>query len=333
MNDKTTSNERIPFAFSVVTGSHPEPTISNEELLRSYLHFGAWLRLRAALPHVETLVSDQATQFDRICACVAFFEQMGMLYEDIVGNFIVWATWLRHSQLRLADLLKRVHLSRISNSSRVESNYFEDVLSRLATGDKSVSVNPAFFMEHLFGLSGPDVLRTLGIHWKPVPSVKAVPTGWWSEWKQLPIGTEELVKHIGNKKNELLTAFYNKIKHGPQMVVSNVQDVAIAKRGLPEDARLRLPPGEYVRALMDGSRTQEHIDEIEGRRVAPFLIHDPYFVEKLFYDSMVPNAFYMWKLGTWLGWMLLRISPDTDFDPSLRKIRDTASRRAMVDLK
>jgi hypothetical protein len=81
----------------------------------------------------------------------------------------------------------------------------------------------------------------------------------------------------------------------------NVRDVAIKKRRLPWELADRLPEGEYMRLLFAGATTQEEHDmAADGQRVAPFILHDIYFVDVLLFEVMFPLMLLMRRLARWL---------------------------------
>ena len=151
----------------------------------------------------------------------------------------------------------------------------------------------------------------------------------WAAWAKSPnsrladlhkrifLGTSDVVSFLGAEGSPFLTASYNKLKHGPQMVVANIRDV-VAKRGVEADVITTMfPQGDYIRILFDGSRTQEEKEDITGgKRVAPFLLHDAEAINDQFFKKMFPAAVWMHPLarrrratddGVWIGgWPLGR---------------------------
>ena len=91
-----------------------------------------------------------------------------------------------------------------------------------------------------------------------------------------------------------LTAAYNKLKHGPQLVVQNPVDRA-KRFGNSSDAAEELArhdsfdkPG--IRMLFDGANINSKPTNPSVKSIAPFLINDEAAARKLFFGTMVHHA-------------------------------------------
>lgn len=62
----------------------------------------------------------------------------------------------------------------------------------------------------------------LGYKWKKVPSVKLIPRQHNEVWKQLPSELRRLASsfHV-ERQVPRVAAAYNKLKHGPQLIIQN----------------------------------------------------------------------------------------------------------------
>ena len=118
-------------------------------------------------------------------------------------------------------------------------------------------------------------------------------------WDKLGSVIRETIRPLTDRKGVLLASTYNKIKHGPQIMVMPISD-ALKRRGyqagtLPEELKLS------VRALLAGSDVQETDDELAaGVRRAPFLVDDAANMKRWFNQQMVHNVNALYVLGTWL---------------------------------
>lgn len=166
------------------------------------------------------------------------------------------------------------------------------------------------------------MLHALGIPWKEVPSVKLVPKDQIPLWKALPHLSKEMLRTLADRKSILLATSYNKLKHGPQMVVMSPYQRAVEQRGLPEtpeSARGQIDV-LHVRLLFDGARTQETQSDLdESTRVAPFLIHQPDVIEGVMINHATA-AHSMRMLAYWLYRCVFGSTLEWKADPALVKI-------------
>lgn len=134
----------------------------------------------------------------------------------------------------------------------------------------------------------------LGYKWRRVPSVRLIPKRNIEVWKQLPSELRRITDsfHVDGQVPRV-TAAYNKLKHGPQLIIQNPVD-RVRQYGNTTDLTGQLAPYESldkpsVRLLFAGARTQGQEKGHIGS-VAPFLIDDEGAVNRIFFNSMVPQA-------------------------------------------
>lgn len=314
------------FLFSVVSASS-EPPVENAEFLDSLYRYGVWLRLISANKHREVLAQEDVSQLQKYSSAVAFYQTLGMQFEDIVANLVAWPAWAKDRSARLADLHKRIMLVTGSAGNQTRP-YHETVVDELVNGNKSVRINAGDYLRALSTLPAESILQWLGLPWKREPSVKLVPRTDRDVWHNLAPCTSDLMSFLGPEGSPFLTASYNKLKHGPQMVVANLGDV-VAKRQVESDVIAAMfPQGNYIRILFDGSRTQEvEADMTDNKRVAPFLLHDSDAINGQFYEKMLPAAVWMHQISYWLLRTVLRITPEYDFDPAIKSILNEENKR------
>jgi hypothetical protein len=118
-----------------------------------------------------------------------------------------------------------------------------------------------------------------------------VPRSADAKWHKLPRMMAMLQTKL-NEKCPLVVTCYNKLKHGPQMVISRIRD-ALLTRG-HKNADL-LSDTKYVRLLFQGAMTENGSELL----IAPFLLHQPYCVNGVFYEQMLPMAIAYWSLASW----------------------------------
>jgi len=294
---------KFQFLLNFESGPIKEPPVSNELFLESFVRFGVWVRILAAYEHYKTIINSEMGSPSRFSAIIALYQLLGMLYEDATANLVSWAAWAKNRNLLLADLHQKIFLTEKQVSEKTGLVYHAEANDKLLQrNNKSVGINARLYFGSLTNLSGKETLEWLGIPWKRQPSVKLVPRKLWSEWETFPMRTGEFIKFLADEPKSLITASYNKLKHGPQMAIMNIREIAVRGRGFPEDkVKLTVLEGECVRLLFDGARTQEHENEYgASKRVAPFLLHHPDYIDKMFWDVMVYIALQSWELGYYL---------------------------------
>jgi hypothetical protein len=296
------ANGRAQFLLNLRGGSQPEAKVTNKEWLESFFHCGSWIRLVTAHDQHRTLARKDHSQIERYAAVVAVYESLGMLIEDVVTNLVAWAAWARNQTLSLADLNEQIVLSANAPEKVQKPNtpYHLDAV-QLLSRSKRTRIDPQHYIASLVAMKPEELLAWLGLLWSPQPGESLVPQDCRYDWETLPSSLHAIVQVLADPAMQLTTTTYNKLKHGPQVVLMNVRDVAIKKRRLPWELADRLPEGEYMRLLFAGATTQEEHDmAADGQRVAPFILHDIYFVDVLLFEVMFPLMLLMRRLARWL---------------------------------
>jgi hypothetical protein len=313
---------KSPLFFHLAKASREEPPIQNEEFLRSYVEFGSSLRSVTAYQQHKVLRDTGASMLERFAALCAFYQAIGNLYEDLAATAVAFTSWAKNRSLLLADIYERTFLTSRPESVCPDRVYHDERAEVIASTTKTVKVCAQQFFESLGTLTGEQLLQALGIPWKHFPSVKLVPREFSQAWEALPEHTKELLRPLADKKSLFLTTSYNKLKHGPQMVVMNPFRRAIEQRGITEiplETR-ELTDRLHVRLLFDGARTQELPGELEdGKRVAPFLFDQPDLLEGMLIN-LVSAGHIMRLLAWWLYKVVFGALLPNKVDPMLAQI-------------
>lgn len=293
---------KTPILLRFAKAAQDEPPVSSQDFLRSYYEYGARLRIVPAFDLYNKLRTQPLTRFERFSVTAALYQTIGMMHEDFTVTLFAWAAWAKNRPCRLADIYKQTFLTTAEQPSPPGQPYHEQCIAAQAASSKAVRVNPHQFLTSLGALSGEALLNALGIPWTDYPPVELVPNERRKEWKLLPSIFKDVVEAASGESGALLTISYNKLKHGPQMVVMNPHAVAIDRRGFTAEQMKDYPTADepFIRLLFDGSRTQEESGEMDaGQRVAPFLIHHPAALEEVTIN-VIANAHSMGVLAQWL---------------------------------
>jgi hypothetical protein len=279
--------------------------------LESLVSYGCWIRIIAANENRIKLVDEKASDLERFAAIASFYQQTGTFVEDLFSALVAWAVWAKQDGIFLADINERLVLSLGQNPTNTSKPYHEEVVNTFLGSDKRVRVNPHSYLASLTQLPTDEQLKVLGIPWKRYPSVKMVRRRDWDTWRCLPDSIESMTGLLSGN-SELVVSCYNKLKHGPQFIVSSIKE-CFARRGKFVDS---LADKRYIRLLFRGAETQRGDDS----DIAPFLMHDPYFVNAVFYHRIVPLAMHYWSIAAWLLYIrYTKLRPDVT-DQVLKKI-------------
>ena len=303
--------------FYLLPTTQPEPPISNQDFLQSLVSYGCWPRIVAANNNRITLCDAASTELERYAAISSFYENVGMLIEDVVSGLVIWPAWAQDRGSCLADMNERLIISDGQDHKDKSRPYREEIAESLAKKTtKRVRVNPSLYLSSVFELTDEQIVRWLGIPWKHNPSVKMVPRSGLDQWHRLPNTIGDLRRML-SENSQLIVSCYNKLKHGPQLVISSVRDALLA-RG--DKNGHRLADTKYVRLLFDGAKT-ENGGELH---VAPFLFHQPYCVNAVFHQCVWPLAVTYWGLASWLLCThFTKGKPDTDYKPLRELFRES----------
>lgn len=299
-------------------GIYPEPGISNDSFLESYLDYSCWLRVINAWQSISVLSQDKAGKLERLAALAAFYQTAGLAVEDALSTCIAWAIWARDKNQSLADILARLSLRLVEPKQPVSPSYAEDVIKKFQTTQNRVDFYARPFLTQLLSVSDRELPKVFGIPWKPHPSVKLVPREMLENWNNLGFFMRESLVPLLDPKGALLASCYNKIKHGPQIMISDMATAARA-RGLSfeEGAMSELT----VRLLLQGARTQEtDIETTEEIRSAPFLLMNSANAKRWFFQHIVHTANALFIAGTWL-YNSTYLDKKRSFNPALPEVQ------------
>ncbi len=284
-----------PFLLNLGPSNVDEPAISNDEFLDSLDTTGVWLRVLAAYDSLDRYTAPDSTLVQRLAALSNIYLQLGAQLEDQAVSLIAFSVWSTNRDLVLADLFSRIFVTRPRNSSA--GSEIRKVHTKLATDSPAtVPVDQRTFFREVAKMADAAIVEFfLGYKWRAVPSVKLIPKRHIRVWRNLP---EEFRRIAGSFHEESqiprITAAYNKLKHGPQLVVQNPMDRARQFGSSPdlatELARYRALDKPSVRLLFAGARTRSGPTDSDAGSVAPFLIDDEGAVKKIFFGTMVYQA-------------------------------------------
>jgi len=206
----------------------------------------------------------------------------------------------------------------------METRELEDFWRKVCTG-RAIIDGRAYLRTLTSDLIESQLPAIFGLKWKKNPSVHLV-KGEVDEnaWNSLPRAIREHLKLLTNPKSEITTTCLNKIKHGPQVVLSSPR-AAWIERGRPgkggdeED----LPGDQMIRILTQGARTQESDAEVrEEVRAAPFILDDPYNAYRWLNGPVMDFAMFFFMFGRWLLKQKFPERPllDSPSDPALRAL-------------
>lgn len=293
-------SEKAPaFAFSLDDPSARQ--IDNEEFLESYVRLGAWLRLIQAFDALKTIrqTNDSA---HRLAATAAIFSALGALVEDVNATLLAWICWNKNSQLRLADILFNASFVRDAKQTPGDA-FLDGVVSLLSTG-KRARVDPQAFAKTLLSKDARAVLRLVGLDWKAQPSVKVARGDELILWAKLPTATKQTLEVLASGSTVSISLAYNKIKHGPQVLVSNLVDY-LQETGADEEMlrtvtkslRLRGLSPNTLRILFKGSETKR---TVSGDLATLWLDDDTEAIEALVAFDFFLLGKLPWLVAMWI---------------------------------
>jgi len=289
-------------------------------MLTSLLSGALWLRpLRIVrLAHSAR----NASGLERLAAVTSLYEQLGMFVEDLLSTFVSWTGAAASRDVLMADCLERLVWSP-NSGSRPTRDLVATTAASFIGPSKRVRVDPAIWLESAVLLKA-DLLPAVGIPWRntPYPSVRVVPSKDRPSWDALPEFAEFALGFLGSLSRDLLARSYNKIKHGPQLVIANIKDCA-ERRGLTPP---KVGTGPHVRVLFSGARVMETPGEFSNENpVAPFLLDDPDDLENLAYRLAVIPATSTAPIAAWIaqvqGLPGLELLARSENDPAVSEMR------------
>ena len=272
-----------------------EPRVSNNEFLDSLDAIGVWLRVLCAYDSLKCFTSPDSTSTQPLASLSNIYLQLGAQMEDQAVSLIAFSVWSQNRDLVLADLFSRIFLRRQSTSTR--ESQIALVHDKLKNAEsRTVPVDQRAFFHEVAEMSDAEIVQFfLGYRWRSQPSVNLVPKLHIEAWRKLPGEFRRIASSFQEEKHGLrITAAYNKLKHGPQLIIQNPVDRA---KQFANSSELTQQLTRYksfdkpgIRLLFAGSKTQpEPADSVSGS-IAPFLIDDIGAVNKLFFETMVHHA-------------------------------------------
>ena len=287
--------DTTPFLLNLGPSGMDEPCITNDEFLDSLHAIGVWLRVLSAHDSLTRFASRDSTRVQRLAALSNIYLQLGAQLEDEAITLIAFSVWSKNRDLVLADLFSRIFVRlRGTRTTGSQIKIVHEKLTNDRTG--SVHVDQRAFFQEVSKMTDAQIIEFfLGYRWRAQPSVRLLPSRHIEVWKNLP---GELHRIAGSFHDEghvpRITAAYNKLKHGPQLVLQNPLDRA-RRFASPRDLAAELAQYESldklgVRLLFSGARTQREPTDASVASIAPFLLDDERAVNKLFFGTMVYQA-------------------------------------------
>lgn len=283
-----------PFLLNLKPSEVDEPDITNDEFLDSLDSIGVWLRVLAAYDSLERYTSPDSSKAQRLAALVNIFMQLGAHSEDQAVALVAFSAWSPNRDVALADLFSRLFIKR--PGKRGNGSEVQRVHAKLTGGDSGVvRVDQGAFFREAAGMSDAEIVRLFLGYWRSVPSTRLIPKRHMQVWKGLPGELRRVAVSFYDKRQlPRATAAYNKLKHGPQLVVQNpmhrARQFAVTPDFADEISRYASVDKPTVRPLFDGARTRLLPSDGDMPSVAPFLIDNVDAVKKLFFDTMFQQA-------------------------------------------
>ncbi len=246
------------------------------------------------------LADKRASRLQRLAATAGLYQQIGLGTEDALATPIAWSFWAHNQSANLADISARVLLKVDPREPPYSPAEMEDLKRKLAD-NKRIHVDGRRYLRALInGVKARDIPVLFGIRWKPHPSIKLVSKDELEFWTSLP---GVLLKHeeiLTDPNTQMATACYNKLKHGPQLIVDKPKDAA-RRMSRPQPELQVMPETELLRILTDGARTEMTREELaRSQHVAPFLLDDPDNANRLLVESLMDSSLFMFMLGRYL---------------------------------
>ena len=286
---------KTPILLNLNPSEMNEPDISNDEFLESLDMIGVWLRVLSAYDSLESYNSTDSTSAQRLAALSNIYLQLGAQLEDQAVFLIAFSVWSQNRDLVLTNLFSRIFVKR-SKTINTESEIRAVHKKLKSDNSKSVPVNQKAFFQEVEELNDVKIVEfVLGYKWRGVPSVKLVPNSHIEIWRNLPEELRRIVSLFHDEKqNPRVTSAYNKLKHGPQLVIQNPINRArcfgVSPEFAAELARYKSYDKPGVRLLFEGARTQQKPVDGTVKSIAPFLIDDKEAVNKIFFSTIVHDA-------------------------------------------
>lgn len=336
---ETPYSQRTYTTLSLPSGPNPEPAVTSEAFLKSFLTTGVWLRAFALESHAKVLANPNTSRLQKLAASVAVYQQIGLAVEDAIVTLVAWSLWARHNDLNLADLYSRISLRLVPSPKQLDAQDLDDFRQKIRNG-RAIIDGRAYLRALTNDLTDIELPALFGVGWKKHPSVHLV-QGMDDQkaWAAMPWTLREHIKLLINPKSEITTICLNKIKHGPQVMLDSPREIGM-KRGFSNIRVENADPAnlQLVRVLTQGSRTQELESEVAQKtHVAPFILDDPHNAYRWLNGPVMDLPMFFFLFGRWLLKMRFPEQPLLEWpsDPALGVLfRDNVAeldRRARTD--
>ena len=252
------------------------------------------MRVLTAYDSLQRYASPDSTPAQRLAALSNIYLQLGAQLEDQAVSLIAFSVWSKNRDLVLADLFSRIFVTRPSKS--MGDSEIRAVHAKLkADRQARVRVDQRAFFREVAEMKKAETVEFFLGYWRAVPSVRLIPKRNIQFWRDLPDHLRGIASSFYDETHiPRITAAYNKLKHGPQLVLQNPIDRARRFGGsldlAAQLARCRAYDKPGIRLLFGGARTRREPGDGGVGSIAPFLIDDERAVKKLFFDTMVYQA-------------------------------------------
>lgn len=284
---------------SLAKGTRPEPDISNQDFLGSYLDYSCWIRMISARQQLTVLEGD-TSDIDKLAALATFYQLAGIVVEDALSMYIAWSMWNEDKTQAIPDILERISLRLSEPSTPLPDHYASEIKQKYLTTKKRIDIYARDYLIQILKVDDDMLPQQFGIAWKRNPSVKLIPKKLLPFWNTLGNFLRECLLPLVNPKGALLAACYNKMKHGPQISIASATNAA-KSRGVSEEALEGHGSAVSIRLLLRGARTQETDEEFRDQvRAAPFLPLDAPNARRWFFQHIVQTSNSLFISGTLL---------------------------------
>lgn len=296
------SDRTVQQRFGFWVDNPGEPPITNSTFLGSYVRYAAWLRFVAAREQLELLKGPEVESMRRLAAIADFYQQIGMQLEDLACTVIAWMALAANRDLLLADVLNAIILTK---ERKAREGYCQECINALASGLAPVRIDPSIFFSQLRELGGRRCLELMGLPWSQVPAAKLAKGDELIFWSKLPKGIETVTSLFAHSAATALTKTFNKIKHGPQLVVVDLPGF-FGSAGLPEqdvqamreELRQKNLRPETIRVLFSGAKVSSTGDNRQHSWM--FLEDDVSDMEALLYGVLYAPTKSVWLVANFL---------------------------------
>jgi len=253
---------RTLLTATLISGEKMEPDIATKAYLESFLEYGCWLRPLVAYEHLQIFENPDSSTLQRMSSLMLFYQIFGQVFEDALTNYVAWSLWALDKDQSLPNIIGKLALRMSEPRSPIESGHIKDAYEQAKKGGKRINVYARAYLDELLRDRDSSVAIRIGINWKKFPSVKLVPKCMKPLWDDLDNRIRDGIEYLTDKKGALLATCYNKIKHGPQLIIMNPSIVA-ENRGLL-DEKMEFPNEHMIRLLCKGARVQETHEELNS---------------------------------------------------------------------